>query len=126
MTAADLGRRGGAALNDAQLKQLVVGKTLVVRNTVTGQRFDILYGEDGRRLVTSIDGKTPPLGEIGNPLHGDVLGAAAPYVIQDRRLRTTISGSEFEVTIYKAGGKYYGARSNEFGFANYEIEEVKE
>jgi hypothetical protein len=126
VTVADLVRRRGVALDDDELKQLVFGKTLVVRNTVTGQRFELLYGEDGRRLVTSIDGKTPPLDEIGNPLHGDVLGAAAPYLIQDGRIRTTISGSDFEVTVYQVGERYYGARSNELGFANYELERVEE
>jgi hypothetical protein len=26
-----------------------------------------------------------------------------------------------ELTVYKMGDKYFGARSNEFGYANYEI-----
>jgi hypothetical protein len=30
-------------------------------------------------------------------------------------------GTPFEVTVYKLGDKYYGARGNEFGYANYEI-----
>lgn len=36
MTVADLKQQGAVALDDAQLKQLVVGQTLEVRNTVTG------------------------------------------------------------------------------------------
>ena len=32
-----------------------------------------------------------------------------------------IAGTPIEVTAYKLGDKYYGARSNEFGYANYEI-----
>jgi hypothetical protein len=31
----------------------------------------------------------------------------------------------FAVTVYKVDNKYIAARSNEFGYANYEIEEVK-
>jgi flagellar biosynthesis component FlhA len=34
---------------------------------------------------------------------------------------TNISQDPFSVTIYKLGDSYYGARSNEFGYANYEI-----
>ena len=34
---------------------------------------------------------------------------------------TEIFGTPFEVIVYKLGDKYYGARSNEFGYANYEI-----
>jgi hypothetical protein len=30
------------------------------------------------------------------------------------------------VTVYKVGDKYWGARSNEFGYANYELEKVEE
>jgi hypothetical protein len=30
-------------------------------------------------------------------------------------------GTPVEITVYKLGDKYYGARSNEFGYANYEI-----
>jgi hypothetical protein len=126
VTVAELERQGGVKLNEAQLRQLVLGKTLRVHNTVTGQRFHVLYGEDGRRLITAIDGDTPPLAEIGNPLHGDVLGATAPYVIEDGRIRTTIAGVAFDVAVYRVGKRYYGARSNELGFANYEVERVEE
>ena len=34
---------------------------------------------------------------------------------------TNISQEPYAVTIYKLGDTYYGARSNEFGYANYEI-----
>ena len=44
VTVADLKQKGAEALDDAQLTQLVVGKTLTVRNTVTGQQFEISYG----------------------------------------------------------------------------------
>jgi hypothetical protein len=37
----------------------------------------------------------------------------------------SINKSEFAVTVYKLGDKHYGARSNEFGFANYEVEQPK-
>ena len=30
----------------------------------------------------------------------------------------------FEITVYRQGNKLLGARSNEFGYANYEIEKV--
>ena len=38
-----------------------------------------------------------------------------------------LAGTSTEVTVYKLGDKFIGARSNEFGYANYEIiPEVKE
>ena len=34
---------------------------------------------------------------------------------------TSLVGTPIEITVYKLGGKLYGARSNEFGYANYEV-----
>jgi hypothetical protein len=125
VTVADLKQRGAAPLDDAQLRQLVVGKSLRVRNTVTGQVFEMLYGVSGRRLITSIDGKQPPAGDIGDVLHAGELGSPAQYEISNGRITTTIGGTPFEVTVYLVGDKFIAARSNEFGYANYELEEVK-
>ena len=126
VTVADLKQRGAVVLDDAQLKQLVVGKTLTVRNTVTGQRFEILYGTTGRRLITNVDGKQPEAGEMGDVLHSGELGSPAQYEIREGRIVTTIGGTPFEVTVYKVGDTYVASRGNEFGYANYEVEEVRQ
>jgi hypothetical protein len=34
---------------------------------------------------------------------------------------TSFVGTPLEVSVYKLGDKYFGARSSEFGYANYEI-----
>jgi len=124
-TVADLTQRGAVALNDTQLKDLVVGKTLKVRNTVTRQQFDILYGLDGRRVITEGDGKAPKPAQLAEALHPGVSGSSATYAIRNGRIVTTIETTPFEIAVYKVGDKYMAARSNEFGFANYEVEEVK-
>jgi hypothetical protein len=121
---ADLKQKGAMALDDMQLRQLVVGKTLTVHNTVTDQRFEIRYGADGRRLILSINGRLPDASEIGDVLHAE-LGSAVQYEISNGRVVTTIAGTPFAVTVYAAGDKYVAARSNEFGYANYELEGVK-
>ncbi len=36
-----------------------------------------------------------------------------------------VDGTQFDVTVYKLGDKYIAARSNEFGYANYEVEPAK-
>ena len=48
-------------------------------------------------------------------------GTTTPYKIENGKVVTTISQDPFAVTIYKLGDTYYGARSNEFGYANYEM-----
>ena len=84
--------------------------------------MEILYGTNGRRLIVSIDGKQPPAGQLGDVLHSGELGSPAQYEIRGGKIVTTLAGTPFEVTLYKLGDKYIAARSNEFGYANYEIE----
>ncbi len=118
ITVADLRRRGAVALTDGELKDLVVGNTVAVHNLVTGQRFDILYGTEGRRLVTAVDGKPVNTEGLGVMSHG----AATQYQIRDGQLLTSLGGVELGVTVYRLGDQLVAAANSEFGFANYEVE----
>jgi hypothetical protein len=122
VTVADLKGKGAAALDDAQLKDLIVGKTLDVRNTVTGQRVEILYGADGKRVITSRDGKPSAPGDLIATSELGMSGESAAYEIRNGRVVTLIGGTPFEVMLFKDGDKYVAARSNEFGYANYEVQ----
>jgi hypothetical protein len=48
-------------------------------------------------------------------------GTTSPYKIEDGKLITFVSQDPYAFTFYKLGDTYYAARSNEFGYANYEI-----
>jgi hypothetical protein len=48
-------------------------------------------------------------------------GTTISYEIKGGKLITWISQDPYSYTVYKLGDNYYGARSNEFGYANYEI-----
>jgi hypothetical protein len=122
LTVTDLQQKGATALTTDQIKQLIAGKTIKARNTVTGQTFDIVFTSSGRRLVTGVDGRQPEPGEIGDVLHSGELGSPAAYEIKDGKIVTTLMNSPYEVAVFKLGDKYYGARSNEFGYANYEMD----
>ena len=124
VTVADLKGKGATALDDAQLKDLIVGKTLDVRNTVTGQRFEIIYGADGKRVITSRDGKPSAPGDLIATSELGMSGESASYEIRNGRVVTIIGGTPFDVMLYKDGDKYVAARSNEFGYANYEVTSV--
>ena len=123
---ADLKAKGAVVLSDAQLKDLIVGKIVSAKNTVTGQRFEILYGSTGRRMMVSIDGKRLEPGDLFHPNHQMEAGSPAPYEIKDGQLVTTLDNAPFAVTVYKVGDKYVAARSNEFGYANYEVERIED
>jgi hypothetical protein len=120
-TVAGLRQQGATALDDAQLKELIVGKSTWVRNNATGGVFRVIWSETGRRLITNVDGKVPQPSDIGDVLHGGQLGAPSYYAIKDGKIQTSLGNAPYEVTVYKAGDKYFAARSNEFGYANYEI-----
>jgi hypothetical protein len=49
------------------------------------------------------------------------LGESSAYSIRNGRIVTSIADTPFQITVYKLGDKHLGARSNEFGYANYEI-----
>jgi hypothetical protein len=122
VTVASLKERGAIALDDAQLTALVVGKTVILRNTVTGQRLEILYGTNGRRIVVAVDGKPPEPGV--DVLHSE-MGGDAKYGIANGLLSTTVGNDTFDMTVYKIGDRYLAARGSEFGYANYEVEAAR-
>jgi hypothetical protein len=117
VTVTGLTKKGAAALDEAQLRALLVGKTVTIRNTVTDKRFEILHGADGRRLITAVDGDTPDYEIIGDLAHSNQL----LYTIERGRYVVQLAGSAIEATVYRLGDRYYAARSNEFGYANYEV-----
>jgi hypothetical protein len=120
-TVADLQEQGATALDDAALTDLVVGKTSWVRNNVTGDVFSITWTASGQRLISNINGAIPKPSEVGDVLHGGLTGAGTAYAIKDGAIVTTLGNLPYEAKVYKVGDKYFAARSNEFGYANYEV-----
>jgi hypothetical protein len=49
------------------------------------------------------------------------LTVPTPYSIANGKVVTMLANTPFEMTLYKVGEQYFGARSNEFGYANYEF-----
>jgi hypothetical protein len=118
---ADLLKSGGVALTDAQLKELIVGKALWVRNTVTGGIFKVVYDKAGQAVIYHVGRYAVLPSEVGNVTQSGYQGISTAYTIQNGKIVTTVADSPFEVTVYKVGDKHFAARSNEFGYANYEI-----
>ena len=121
-TVAELKKHGAARLDDAQLKDLFVGKTVAVRNTVTGERFEMVFGTDGSRTIQRVANKQVALDQIGESLlTADTIPAR--YEITSGRFSTSIGGLSFDLVVFKSGSKYVAARAGEFGYANYEVAE---
>ena len=145
-TVADLKKQGAVALNDAQLKALIVEKSVWLQNTVTGDKYKIVYSALGKGAAASTVNPSEPgyvtqrypvnQGELrlqfvgrkapmpslsGDAADASDLGVTRSYTIANGKIVTTLSSTPIEIAVYKMGDKYVAARSNEFGFANYEI-----
>ena len=121
VTVASLKQKGGAALGDAQLKALIVGKDIWVRNNVTGDRFKVIYSKNGQSIIYHVGRNVNLPSEVGDVVRNGYLGIPTPYTVQGGKIVTSFAETPFEITVYKVGNQYLAARSNEFGYANYEI-----
>ena len=121
MTVAELNKRGGVALDQASLEKLLVGKAIWLRNNVTGEQFKALYTKEGQSILQHIGSENEVPSLTGNVALAGYRGETTPYQITNGKLVTTLSQASLEITVYKLGDKYYAARSNEFGYANYEF-----
>jgi Protein of unknown function (DUF3604) len=121
LTVAALTQRGGVALDETQLKELLVGKAVWMRNTVTGEQFKVSYNTDGQSIILHVGSNATVPGLMGDVVQNSYQGVTTPYTIANGRVVTTLSQAPMEVAVYKLGDTYYAARGNEFGYANYEI-----
>ena len=113
----DLKQKGGVALTNAQLTALVVNKFTWVRNNVTGGVMKVIYNKEGQYLVINVGRNAQLPSAVGNVAATAYSGTSSAYAIQNGKIVTWLQQTPFEVTVYKLGDKYYGARSNEFGYA---------
>ena len=121
MTVADLKKKGATPLGDAQLKALAVGKAFWVRNNVTGEQFSQNFTAEGQTTLFRIGTDAVVPSGYGSVERDGYQGTTIPYKIEGGKLVTLVSQDPYAFTFYKLGGTYYAARSNEFGYANYEI-----
>jgi hypothetical protein len=145
-TVADLKAKGAAPLDDAALRALIVEKTLWFENLVTGDKFEILYGASGKDASAKpetpaqpgyVTGQfAPNQGQMqlrhvgsrstlpsltGRAAQSSYIATSTPYFINNGKIVTELVGTPIEMTVYKMGDKYFGARNNEFGHANYQL-----
>ncbi len=58
---------------------------------------------------------------LGESIRASYLGTSRTYTISHGKIVSDLVGTPIEISVYKVGDKYIAARSNEFGYANYEI-----
>ncbi|MGH8650292.1 MAG: hypothetical protein ACREUP_13475, partial [Burkholderiales bacterium] len=92
-----------------------------VQNNVTGEQFSQSFTAEGHMTTFHIGQYSNVPSGYGNVMRDGYEGATVSYKIHGGRLVTFVSQDPYAVTVYKLGNAYYGARSNEFGYANYEL-----
>jgi hypothetical protein len=130
-TVSELRDEGAVQLTTDELNRLIAGRYTWVRNTVTGGIFKVQWAADGRMLIMNVDPRIPQPSEVGDLARGAYLGQSATYAIRDDKVVTNFGNRDYEITVFKRSGgtgdlaatgeTYIAARSNEFGYANYEV-----
>jgi Protein of unknown function (DUF3604) len=120
-TVADLTGKGATLLADAEIKELLVGKAHWVTNNVTGAAYKTQYDATGNVISQYLGSRSLMPSLDGEAARASYQIVPTPYSINNGKLVTMIGNTPVGMAIYKLGEKYYGARSNEFGYANYEI-----
>ena len=125
---------------------MIVEKSTWLQNNVTGDKYMIIYGALGKgaaakpltpaepgyitqrfpadqgELQLRYVGKKMALPALaGDAPDASYFGGTRSYFLRDGKIVTALAGTPIEIAVYKVGDKYLGARSNEFGYANYEI-----
>lgn len=121
MTVAALTEKGASALNDDQLRELVVGKAFWLRNNVTGDQFSQNFTTGGQTIILRVGAYADMASGFGNVVGDGYEGLPHAYEIKGGKLITYVAQEPYAFKFYKLGDTYYAARSNEFGYANYEI-----
>lgn len=121
LTVAKIEKMGGTQVKGKDLETYVKGKALFIRNNVTGTSFKIRYAPEMNSIVMYV-GRD----ELQPNLTGDLelmeyLGITTPYKFKNDQVVTQFGGKEIGLSIYKVKDTYYIARSNEYGFVNYEV-----
>jgi hypothetical protein len=121
MTVAKLKQKGAKALSNAELKKLIMGKAFWMRNNVNQEEFSQNFTAEGHMTVFHVGKYNNMPSGYGKVMLGGYEGTTTSYKVDGGKLITFVAQDPYAFTFYKLGKTYYAARSNEFGFANYEI-----
>lgn len=121
VTIASLKQQGVSALDESQFTELLVGKNVWLKNTVTGGIFCTLWDKDGQRTFWNINARNDQPQHFGFAAQDSYQGLSTKYAIKGGKVVESFGNAPLEWTAYKSGDKTLLARSDEYRFANYEV-----
>lgn len=122
---ADIGD-SGKALDQHALTALTVGKTVWLKNLVTGDVFRTVWDATGQRAILNINPGHPLPQHFGNVAQDAYLGVPTHYEVTGGKIVENFGNEQLSWSAYQIGDRTLLARSNEFGYANYEVVPVPE
>ena len=120
-TIASLKQQGVMPLDNASLSEMIVGKNTWLKNIVTGSVFRIVWDKNGQRTVWNINPADDQPQHMGFAAQDSFQGLSTAYSITGSNVVEDFGDSPISWTAYKVGEKTLLARSDEFGFVNYEV-----
>ena len=88
---------------------------------MTGEQFFQPFTAEGQTTVLRVGTGAVFPSAFGNVERDGYQGTTSAYRIEGGKLVIPVAQDPYSFTFYKVGDTYYAARSNEFGYANYEI-----
>lgn len=101
-TVDDLTSQGFTALTDDELTDLISGKYIWLKNTVTGGVFKTRWTADGLFLIMNIDPRIPQPSEFGDLASHAYLGEAnSAWKVADGKIVTNFGNRDYGYTVYR-------------------------
>ena len=113
-TAQVLKSQNARELSTEEIKQLFVGKTLLIKDLQSGDEYLGSYGKNGMRTLQYVNPTT-------SDSESGIQKTQDPYQISNGKLHSIIDGNEVSSTIFELESHYYGALSFDEGAVNYEF-----
>ena len=88
---------------------------------MTGEQFFQSFTNEGQTNVFRVGTNATMPSAFGNVERDGYQGTTSAYRIEGGKLVIPVSQEPYAFTFFKDGNTTYAARSNEFGYANYEI-----
>jgi Protein of unknown function (DUF3604) len=121
LTVADLTAKGCQAADRGGARGPDCRQVHLGEQQCYGEPIKIRYDEDGTAVTVHV-GRSATLPSLtGDLSRASYQTTASSYKVSDGKIVTELSGTPIGMAVYKLGDTYYGARSNEFGHANYEL-----
>jgi hypothetical protein len=113
---------GFTQLTGEQIRQELLGKTLVLRDLRSGREYEGMLLEGGKRVLkeTTVEGARQSADALFHG-GGPVLLGEAAYEIKDDVIVTTDGLRTIESTLYRQGSRIVAARDVDHGVVNYEL-----